>query len=246
MNRFYCDSSDVLGDKIVVADFDQVHHLKDVLRFKPGERAEIFDNRGNVYSVRLESISEKQAEFKVQEKKSGVNKPRQIQVTIACAIPKKSKIDDIIDRVTQLGVDRIIPLMSQRVIVRIEPDKGQQRRKRWEKIALSASKQSRRNTVPVVDPVTDFSGLIARSREFDLKLIPNLLGERKTLKEVLTGINPQNVLVLIGPEGDFTPGEIKSAIKAGFIPVTFGDSVLRVETACLYIASVLSYEFFSS
>ncbi len=242
MNRFYCANSNVQQDKIIISDFDQVHHLKDVLRFKLGESAVIFDDKGNVYSVKLERISEKQAEFRVQEKKSGVNNLRQIRITIACAIPKKSKIDDIIDRATQLGVDRIIPLMSQRVIVRLEPAKGAQRQKRWEKIALSASKQSQRNTVPDVDPVTDFSVLIGKSQEFDLKLIPNLMGERKTLKEVLTGINPQSVLVLIGPEGDFTPGEIKSAIKAGFIPVTFGDSVLRVETACLYIAAVLNYE----
>ncbi len=133
-------------------------------------------------------------------------------------------------------------MVSQRVIVRIDQTKGVQRQKRWEKIALSASKQSQRNTVPVIDPITDFSELIGKAQEFDLKLIPNLLGERKTLKEVLSGINPRSVLVLIGPEGDFTPGEIKSAIKSGFIPVTFGDSVLRVETACLYIAAVLNYE----
>ncbi len=242
MNRFYCAFPDVQEGRIIISDFDQLHHLKDVLRFKPGESAVIFDNKGNVYSVKLECISDKQAEFRVQEKKSGIDNSRQIQIAVACAIPKKSKIDDIIDRVTQLGVDRIIPLVSQRVIVRIDQAKGVQRQKRWEKIALSASKQSQRNTVPVVDPVTDFAELIGKAQEFDLKLIPNLLGERKILKEVLIGINPRSVLVLIGPEGDFTPEEIKLAIKAGFIPVTFGDTVLRVETACLYIAAVLNYE----
>lgn len=241
MNRFYCNSSDAQRDKIIISDSSQLHHLKDVLRFKAGDAAVIFDNKGNEYSVELEKISEKQAEFRVKEKKSGGNSD-QTRVSIACAIPKKSKIDDIIDKLTQLGADRIVPLITKRVIVKMDKAKELQRQKRWEKIALSASKQSQRNTVPLVDPVTDFGQLIRRSQEFDLKLIPNLRGGRKTLKEVLAGKKPKSVLVLIGPEGDFTPEETADAIKAGFVPITFGDFVFRVETACLYIASVLNYE----
>ncbi len=241
MNRFYCSFLDVQRDKIIISDFGQLHHLKDVLRFKAGDTAVIFDNKGNEYSVELEKISEKQAEFRVQEKKSGGNLDK-TRIVIACAIPKKSRIDDIIDKLTQLGADKIVPLMTGRVIVKMDKAKELQRQKRWEKIALSASKQSQRNTVPMVDPVTDFGQLIRRSQEFDLKLIPNLIGERKTLKEVLVGKKPKSVLVLIGPEGDFTPEETADAIKAGFVPITFGDFVFRVETACLYIASVLNYE----
>ena len=242
MNRFYCSFLDVQHDKIIISDLGQVHHLKDVLRFKAGDTAVIFDNKGNEYSVELDKISEKQAEFRVQEKKSRGNsdKPR---ISIACAIPKKSKIDDIIDKLTQLGVDRIIPLITERVIVKIDQAKSLQRQQRWEKIVLSASKQSQRNTVPMVDPVTELSQLIRRSQEFDLKLIPNLIGERQTLKEALAGKKPKNTLVLIGPEGDFTPEETAAAIKSGFIPITFGDSVFRVETACLYIASILNYQY---
>ncbi len=241
MNRFYCSFLDVQRDKIIISDFGQLHHLKDVLRFKAGDTAVIFDNNGNEYFVVLEKISEKQAEFRVEEKKSGGNSDK-TRIVIACAIPKKSKIDDIVDKLTQLGVDRIIPLITERVIVKIGQAKALQRQKRWEKIALSASKQSQRNSVPIVDAVTDFDELIRKVKEFDLKLIPNLIGERKTLKEVLAGKKPKSALVLIGPEGDFTPEETAAAIKAGFVPITFGDSVFRVETACLYIASVLNYE----
>ena len=241
MNRFYCGFSDIRGGKIVISDPAQLHHLKDVLRFKSGEKAEIFDDKGNEYAVELCALSEKQAEFLMKDKKKAVNTNRP-RVAIACAIPKRSKIDDIIDKLTQLQVDRIIPLVTERVIVKIDQAKAVSRQKRWESIALSASKQSKRNSVPIVDQVTGFSELIEHCRDFDLKLIPNLEGDRKTIKEVLNGKKARSVLVLIGPEGDFTPEEIKAAIKAGFIPVTFGDSVLRVETACLYVASVLNYE----
>ena len=241
MNRFYCSVSDVRQDKIIISDSGQVHHIKDVLRFEIGEKAAIFDNEGNVYTARLENISEKKAEFRVEAKKLKVDSKRAV-ITVACAIPKKDKIDDIIDKLTQLGVDRIIPLISERVIVRMDKAKEVQRWKRWEKIALSACKQSQRDSVPVVEPVTDFAELTGRSREFDLKLIPNLLGERKSLKECLSGKKVGSVLALIGPEGDFTPEEINSAVKSGFIPVSFGDLVFRVETAAVYIASILQYE----
>jgi 16S rRNA (uracil1498-N3)-methyltransferase len=241
MNRFFCKFSDVQGDKIKISDLKELHHLKDVLRFKPGERATIFDEQGNEYSVKLRNLSAGEAEFSVLEKKNRTDLPR-TGIVIACAIPKKSKIDDIIDKLTQLGVDRIIPLITERVIVKLNEDKGLKRHKRWENIALTASKQSQRNSVPVIDPATGFPELIARSEKFDLKLIPNLAGQRKALKEIFGKSRPSNVLVLIGPEGDFTDQEIAAAIRAGFIPVTFGDQVFRVETACLYIASILAYE----
>jgi 16S rRNA (uracil1498-N3)-methyltransferase len=242
MHRFYCRFSDLQDKKIVISDFNQLHHLKNVLRFKTGDKAVVFDDRGNEYSVRLNNLSEKEAEFGIDGKRSQDSDLGKVRITIACAIPKKSKIDDIIDRLTQLGVDRIIPVLTERVIVKMDKEKEIQRKKRWEKIALSASKQSQRNTIAVVDQVTDFAELISLSEEFDLKLIPNLNGTRKTLKSVLSGVKAQNVLVLIGPEGDFTPQEIALATKSGFVPVTFGDLVFRVETACLYIASILNYE----
>ncbi|MCX5709060.1 MAG: RsmE family RNA methyltransferase [Candidatus Omnitrophica bacterium] len=241
MNRFYCKFSDIQGNKIKICELKELHHLKDVLRFKAGEKAAIFDDQGNEYSVKLQNLSATEAEFLVMEKKSRSNLP-ETQIVIACAIPKKSKIDDIIDKLTQLGVDRIIPLITERVIVKLDEDKGLRRHKRWVNIALTASKQSQRNSVPVVDPATDFKELIDHSGEFDLKLIPNLIGERKALKEVFGKTKPKKVLVLIGPEGDFTDKEIAAANQAGFIPVTFGDQVFRVETACLYIASILTYE----
>jgi 16S rRNA (uracil1498-N3)-methyltransferase len=241
MNRVFCKNCDIRSGKIIISDPSQLHHLKNVLRFKPGEPAEVFDDKGNEYSVKLDNISEKHAEFVVQEIKSKL-KSSKVQIAVACAIPKKSKIDDIIDRLTQLGVDRIIPLMTARVIVKMDKAKESARQGRWAKIALAASKQSQRNTVTAIDPVTDFVELIKRSKEFDLKLIPTLAGGRRSIKSVLTAATVKSVLVLIGPEGDFTPEEVALAERSGFVPVTFGDLVFRVETACLYIASVLNYE----
>ena len=241
MHRFYSGSENVSQDRIIISDRQQLHHLKDVLRLEAGDEAEVFDDKGNVYQVEVESLSYRNVVLKIKDIRKS-DKSKRILIAIGCAIPKKSKMDDIIDKLTQLGVDKIIPLITERVIVKLDKDKKSQRQKRWQKIALSASKQSQRNTVPVVEVVMDFEEIIKRAQDFDLKLIPNLRGERRTLKEALIGKKPKSVLVLIGPEGDFSPEEISMAIKAGFIPVTFGDFVFRVETACLYIASVLNYE----
>ncbi|MFA6384980.1 MAG: RsmE family RNA methyltransferase [Candidatus Omnitrophota bacterium] len=242
MNRFYCSSSDVAAGSITISDKEQVHHIKDVIRLKEGERVFVFDDKANEFDCVIGKISLARVEFIIRKKISAGVSSRPM-IAIACAIPKHSKIDDIIDTLAQLGVDRIIPLMTERVIVRLDEGKKSARLGRWQKIALAASKQSQRNTVPVVDEVTDVAGLLLKSRDYDLKLIPTLPGERATLKDVLGGGAPKKIMVLIGPEGDFTPEETVRARNASFIPVSFGDFVFRVETACVYIASILNYEF---
>ena len=120
---------------------------------------------------------------------------RNIHVTIACAIPKKSKIDDIIDKLIQLGVDRIIPLITERVIVKLDDKKKLSRRERWEKIALSSVKQSQRNIIPVIETVKDMGEVLRNSKDFDLKLIGALTGKRMPLKKVLDNAKAKNILV---------------------------------------------------
>jgi 16S rRNA (uracil1498-N3)-methyltransferase len=242
MHRFYCSSKFITQDKINISDKEQIHYLKDVLRLKTGDAAVIFDENGNEYQASIEKLSLQAIVLQIKKAYQSAEAKR-IMVAVACAIPKKSKIDDIIDKLTQLGVDRIIPLLTERVIVKLDKEKKSRRQSRWEKIALAASQQSQRNTIAVIEPVKDFKEVLVESRGYDLKLIPTLAGERKNLKEVLANSHPKNILILIGPEGDFSPQEVSAAVNAGFIPVTFGDLVLRVETACVYIASVLNYAF---
>lgn len=238
MNRFYVDSKNISGDKIAISDRVQVHHIKDVLRLKAKEEVTVFDDKGREYFSVIEEMSPGKISAKVIGVRESISRPR-VRVTVACAIPKKSKIDDIIDKLTQLGVDRIIPLLTERVIVKLDDRKKALRKARWEKIALSSAKQSQRNIMPVVDPVRDIKEVFSISREFDLKLIPTLYGERKSLKEVFKDSFARNILFLIGPEGDFSREEVELARKAGFIPVSLGDSVLRVETAALCLASFI-------
>jgi 16S rRNA (uracil1498-N3)-methyltransferase len=241
MTRFRCRSCDVTGDEIRITDREQIHHLK-VLRLVPGDEAGIFDELGNEFECRITGITADKLVFSILKKRSGRRDEHPL-IAIAVALPKKSKIDDSIDKLTQLGADRIIPLITERVIVRADARDLETRYKRWEKIAEAATLQSQRNRIPQVDQPVRFDRLIQQSAEFDLKLIPTLEGDRRELRDVLKALVPEKILVLIGPEGDFSPAETAAACKAGFIPVSFGPNVLRVETAALYIASILSYEF---
>ncbi|MCX5700826.1 MAG: RsmE family RNA methyltransferase [Candidatus Omnitrophica bacterium] len=238
MNRFYCLRADISGDKITIQDREQMHHIKDVLRLKEGEKVAIFDEDKFEYSCVISKISDK-VYLDIKTRVNPCLADSRFKLTIACAIPKKAKIDDITDKLVQLGVHSVIPLMTERVVVKLDKQKKLLRLERWKKIALSAAKQSQRNSLPIIEPVMSFKEVVALADKFDLKLIPTLGGRRKSLKEIFAKITPASIIVLIGPEGDFTDDEVNLAKKAGFIPITLGDLVLRVDTAALAIASFI-------
>ncbi len=226
--------------RIILNDSGQVHHLKNVLRIKPSERVVVFDGSGTEYITVVEDIRADAVKLAVKDKKRSPG-PAGMSLTIACAMPKNAKMDDIVDKLTQLGVECIIPLETDRVVVLLSKDKKTDRLKRWNKIVLSALKQSRRGVFTRVLPVTSFKEMISSSNNFDLKLMPTLEGDRKGIKDVLEGAgkSSRTALVLIGPEGDFSPGEVLLAKKAGFIPVSLGPHVLRVDTAAIAVASFI-------
>lgn len=238
MNRFFCPASNIAGEKIVIEDRTEAHHIKNVLRLKIKERVTVFDERGNEYNCIISGMKD-EIYLDIKNKISAIQKEPKIKLTVACAIPKKSRLDDVIDKLVQLGVYRIIPLKTERTVVKLDKPKEAARLVRWKKIVLSASQQSQRNNLAVIEPVKSFDEVLGLSAEFDLKLIPHLLGSRQSLKRILNQSKPRNILVLIGPEGDFSEREIDSAINAGFIPVTLGDSVLRVDTAAIAAASFI-------
>jgi 16S rRNA (uracil1498-N3)-methyltransferase len=240
MPRFYVISQEISGLKITITDKGRVHHMHHVLRLKEKAEVVFFDDKFHEYKTEIVKSSPESIVLKIKEKKKIIIIEK-ARVTVACAMPKNSKIDDIIDKLTQLGVDRVIPLKTERVIVNLDDSKKEARLMRWRKIARSAAIQSQRNNFPVIEPVKDIREVLAESGDFDLKLIPTLLGERQSLKNILTKPKYKNILVLIGPEGDFTPQEVSLAKQAGCIAVSLGDLVLRVETAAIAAAGFIRF-----
>ena len=234
MHRFYIDKVD--GGTAALTDAGQFHHLKDVLRLKAGDNVAVFDGEGNEFAGVIESIEKKRAMIKVAAVNRGMRD--KISLTIACAVPKGDRMDDVIDQLTQLGVARIIPMWTERVVVKLDEAKKAARFKRWRTIAQSAAEQSQRINLPTIMPVTPMADVVTGSQDYDLKLIPHLTGERRPIKDALTG-DAKRIIVLIGPEGDFTPEEVQKALDAGFIPVSLGDTVLRVATAAVAVAGFI-------
>jgi 16S rRNA (uracil1498-N3)-methyltransferase len=237
MHRFFIDR--IQGEIVSLTDTEQLHHLKDVLRLKVNDGVSIFDGEGNDYAGVITGIDKRQVEIKVKQVRSA-NKTS-LKLTVACAIPKGSRMDEVIDYLTQLGVERIIPMRTERTVVKLDSAKTEARLKRWQKIAQSAAQQSQRSRIPVIESVARFEDVILNSQDYDLKLIPNLSGERKPIREVVAETRPKDVLVLVGPEGDFTAEEVGLALSQGFIAVSLGDTVLRVATAAIAVASYIKF-----
>jgi len=223
------------SDTITISDTGQIHHLKDVLRLAAGDEITVFDDTWECRCT-IDHITKHEVVCAINaRKKAG---PPEVKFTIACALPKKG-MDEIIDKLTQLGVDAIIPMHTERVVVKLNEEKDRERVGRWRRLAQSAAEQSRRSSIPEVKGFTEFKEVISHADQYDLKLIPNLEGERKRLGEVITGFRSGKIIVLIGPEGDFTPEEVKTAMQSGFVPVSLGSQVLRVDTAAVAVAAYI-------
>ena len=237
MHRFYIDQ--ISGNQVTLTNADQLHHIRDVLRLKAGDAIVVFDRAGKEYQAAIASVGKKQVELNLTPLKPRRTGP--IKLTVACAVPKAGRMDDIIDHLTQLGVERIIPMLTDRVVVKLDAAARQARLSRWRKIAKSAACQSQRSSVPVISPVTDVKEVIKNARDFDLKLISHLTGQRTLIKDVLAKSRPKNILVIIGPEGDFTPEEVELALHNNFTPVSLGDTVLRVATAAVAVTAYIRF-----
>jgi 16S rRNA (uracil1498-N3)-methyltransferase len=235
MHRFYL-SQEVVNGGLILSEGDQLHHLKNVLRLKAGEEVEVFDGQGHEYLCQIRSVEQKQAFLQVKSPRA-VALPK-FKLAMGCAIPKQVKMDEIVDKLTQLGVDIIIPLITARVVGK-RKENSDVRLKRWRKIALSAAEQSQRSRIPEVMDIMSLAAFLHFARDYKIKLIPTLAGSRTNLSETLNSSEKNSIAVLIGPEGDFSADEIGLALAAGFVPVSLGDLVLRVDTAAIATASYI-------
>jgi 16S rRNA (uracil1498-N3)-methyltransferase len=237
MHSFYIE--DVINsEQAAINRAEQLHHLRDVLRLKTGDRITIFDSAGQEFLCSITSITRQQAMLKIIERRAA--RLTKFKLVVACALPRKAGLDDIVDKLTQIGVDTIIPIVTERVMVKTDEAQGA-RLERWRKIAGGAAEQSQRSTLPAIPGILSFKDLLAESTGYDLILIPTLEGNRLSLRSVLAEKAPSAVLILIGPEGDFTPQEVYQAIDAGFQPVTLGNNILRVETAAIATAAYIKF-----
>jgi 16S rRNA (uracil1498-N3)-methyltransferase len=226
---------------------DESKHLVSSLRAEEGDELIVFDGKGRSALARIDSI---EGRGKTQRVSCSVtqeipDRAPSTKLTILQALPKGNRMDFLVEKATELGAWRILPLKTEHVEKQAGARGFDGQVKRWERVSLSAAKQCGSAWLPSIDQVSSFEDGIKAGQEADLFLVCALTEDAQPLDRCLEAFGKVagSVAVLIGPEGDFTQGEIDAAVSAGAKPVSFGKLVLRVETAAIYAASVLKNHF---
>jgi 16S rRNA (uracil1498-N3)-methyltransferase len=265
MHRFYIAAESWNPDHLTLTGAE-AHHARDVLRLKPGDKAVLFNGQGREITAELTDTSDKEIRFrKLTETET---QPLKCRITLGQAIPKGKNMDLIVQKAVEIGVNDIFPLMSHRTVVDLASDAAAHKQMKWQQIAIEAAKQCGQNWLPHVHQPQTLKNFFSPSSSvaavsdrrttqasgtpapFDLQLIGSLQPDAQHLKKILSEYSaghehpPRSVLMLVGPEGDFTPAELALAKSQGCLPITLGPIILRVETAAIYCLSILSYELF--
>lgn len=243
MARFYIPPHAWNPDKLAL-DRGEAHHALDVLRMKAGDRATVFNGLGTEATVEIAKIEK--GGLTLRKIQLGKTPPLACEITLGQAVPKGKNMDLIIEKATELGAAGIAPLLSERTIVRCDEDEAAAKRDKWQRVAIEAAKQCGQNWLPAVAAPVTPRQFFAQGGKHDLMLIASLQPGAISIKRALAEARaPRKVLILVGPEGDFTPAEINLARAHGCQPVTLGPIILRTETAAIYCLSVLAHELFA-
>lgn len=241
MSRFYVPTGSVSGGVITILG-EEAHHIIDVMRLKVSDEIVAFDGTGKEYVGVITAVKARTVTVSIIRTigapvKSGVG------ITLIQAIPKKAKMDYIVEKATELGAAEIVPVFTARTIPEWDDDKREATVGRWRKIALGAAKQCGRSDIPEIGEIRDFAELVRKPGRYDLALIAALCKGAVELREALAGFRGKRCAIAIGPEGDFTPDEVEAAKEAGFRPVSLGARVLKSDTAGLAALAIIDYEF---
>jgi 16S rRNA (uracil1498-N3)-methyltransferase len=246
MHRFYISPEEWNPGALGLTG-SEAHHARDVLRMRVGEKLVIFNGRGREITAEIVDLGVD--EIGLRKLHEAETLPLQCRIVLGQAIPKGKNMDLIVQKAVEIGAAEIVPIISNRTIVQVDSESATQKQSRWQQIAIEAAKQCGQNWLPRVHAPRKLSELFSAADEsFDLQLIGSLQPGARHLKDVLAGYSnerqhrPQSVLMLVGPEGDFTPAELELARRHGCQPITLGPIILRVETAAIYCLSILSYE----
>ena len=246
--RFFISPEQVAGQRITLIGED-VRHIATVLRMKPRETLLLCDGKGMEYTATIVQVAKNEIVTEIaSESKRTIPS---LRVTLGQGIPKFDKMDWIVQKAVELGVSRIIPLATERTIVKLKDE--QKRVLRWQKIAREAAMQSNRADIPQVSPIVFFRDFLAPGSlplapsSFDpgsrtLKLLP-WEEASEPIKNILhADREADDIVILIGPEGGFSSTEAESAKSRGFQLVSLGPNILRTETAALAVLSMVLYE----
>lgn len=225
-------------DNLILCDSD-IHHIKNVMRMKIDDKIEVvYDNK--LYICNINNTNPLSFDIiNVIEDENKLN----LDVTIAIGLVKEQKMDLILQKLTELGVNRIIPVMMERSIVKLDEKKKDKKKERWYSICKEASEQSKRTSIPIIEDVISLKELV--KDDYDLKLVASTKEKNNLLNSYLQNVNNYaKIIMVIGPEGGISDKEEAFLNDNGFASVSFGNLIFRVETAAIYAGSI--FNFYSS
>ena len=242
MHHFFVTPQQISGDKIRIEGGD-VNHMKNVLRMKLHEKAEISDGESRTYLCEVEAYEEDVAVLHILEEMEADTEPAS-KLYLFQGLPKSDKMELIVQKAVELGVYQVIPVAMKRSVVRLDDKKAAKKADRWNSIAESAAKQAGRNRIPEVTMPLSYNEALKMAEELDVTLLPyELAGGMEVTREVIRQIKSgQSVGIFIGPEGGFEPEEVDAAVSMGAKVITLGRRILRTETAGLATLAVLMFE----
>jgi len=245
MHRFYLPPEQCQRACLVLTG-SEAHHARHVVRVRRGERVVVVDGAGHEFLCEIQEYEGDKARLAVVEKHFQPAPPSQI--TLLQAVPKGRIMDGIIQKATELGALRIVPVLSERVVAQLNDQDAAHKAAKWRLVAREAIKQCGSAWLPVVEQPLTPQQFLARNESFELPLIASLESDSRPAREYYhifhakRGRMPGSVCVWVGPEGDFTPAETETIKAHGALPITLGRLILRTETAAIYCLSVLNYE----
>lgn len=246
MYQFFVEDTAITGDEIWITGRD-VNHIKNVLRMKPGERVRISGKSSNSYFCELAEIGEERIRARIRsEDIRGTELSNRI--ILFQGLPKSDKMEWIIQKSVELGAAAVVPVAMKNCVVKLDDKRAEAKGKRWQQIAESAAKQSKRSVIPEVLPLMHYREAVSYAAELDIKLVPyenerGMTATREAVEAILPGMS---VGIFIGPEGGFAPEEIALARECGMRTVSLGKRILRTETAGLAALTILMYHLENS
>lgn len=241
MYRFFIPEENLYETEVHITG-DDVNHMKNVLRMVVGERVVASCGKGMDYECTIRNIEEARIILTIEEERPAVTE-LPVAITLFQALPKKDKMELVIQKAIELGATEIVPIKVKRCVVKLDAKKEEKKRSRWQAIAQSAAKQSGRGIIPSIHETINFSQALALADNMDTVLIPyelcdNMADSVAAMKKAVEG---KSIGIFIGPEGGFERSEIEQAMTHGVVPISLGKRILRTETAGLATLSVLMF-----
>lgn len=243
MHRCYLPEADfTAAAQPLTVQGDEAHHALRVLRLREGDECELFDGRGHAARARIAHAAGGRMQVEVLELLPPL--PPVAGITLGIAIPKGALMELIVQKAVEMGVSRIVPLITERTIVRLHEKEALAKAEKWRRTALEACKQCGVSSLPVVEPPQPYAAWLARGEAPPLRLQCAILPHARPLRETLESgraAGHRELALLIGPEGDFSPAEYAAGEAAGYLPVSLGGIILRVETAVFFSVAAARY-----